>query len=148
MNFLREFFLVLINPNHDAEQNELAQRRAADPRALGGIRNRQWYRLVNNGAHNGFMYVCACGRQIKLLQPFEWFREYGCKQCGDDFRLLKDAGVPKGTDPQRFERYLSVLPIYQLGGQQAQQRSPYVNTWDDGGDGTVEWEGSEPRERV
>jgi hypothetical protein len=149
MNFIREFFLVLLDPDRDAKENELAQRRAADQRALGGLRNRQWYRLVNNGSQSGFMFLCGCGREFRLLQPFEWFRDYACKQCGDEFKLLKDAGVPRGTDPQHFERYLAKLPVYQIGGQDAQQRkSPHVNTWDDGNDGTVEWEGSEPRDWV
>lgn len=148
MNFIKEAFLNLIDSNRLAEKNELQRRRATEEQAGEGSRFKQWYRLVRDGQIVGFSYVCSCGVERKLVHPLEYFRRYGCKHCGDVFELLKFAGVPNGCDPARYEFYLSRLPMRTVRSGPAKQRSPYVNTWDNGDDGTVEWEGSTPREWV
>ena len=142
MSFLREFFLQLLDSNRTATLNELAQRRAADEAARGtNLKNKQWYRLVHQGLHTGFSYVCSCGVQRKFLRPFEWLRPKQCPQCADEINLLKAAGVPKGTNPADFEKYLSKLPVLAVGGQGA-PRKPFVDTWEQSAE-PVEWAGSD-----
>jgi hypothetical protein len=137
---LKELLLAALDPNYGARQAELNRLRKGqgiDPAAQRG-----WYRFIGPaGETSGFAHVCQCGIEIRCVSPLDYFKDYRCN-CGETFALFKDAGVPRGCAPADFNKYLMRLPARRAGGPAQAQRKPFVDTWDDGGAGSVEWVGT------
>jgi len=90
------------------EADEIRTRHAAQ----GGILKNQWYRLSNLSNNIvGLSFVCDCGREVQLLNLFEWLLDYACPQCRTKFELLKFIGLKAESPISALAPAIAKLPI-------------------------------------
>ncbi|MFZ3277619.1 MAG: hypothetical protein WA182_12020 [Candidatus Sulfotelmatobacter sp.] len=133
--------------NRHAERTELEYLRTVYMQKNDNIRTRQWYRVCNeNGDIVGFSFCCACGTEYQLLNINLWMgRTHECPQCHTVFDVLKDAGInPEKTNVSKWAEKFAALPMRPRLA--TARKSPYVDTWANQSEETVQWAGDKSAE--
>lgn len=101
----------VLDPDYRQKTNEANEIRLRH-QAQGGILKNQWYRLSNLSNNIvGLSFVCDCGREVQLLNLFEWLRDYVCPQCKTKFELLKAIGLGPASPISDLSEAIAKLPI-------------------------------------
>src|SRR5208282_4084380 len=102
---------TVLDPAYRQKNNE-AEAIRKQYAVQGGLLKNQWYRLSNLSNNIvGLSFVCDCGREVQLLNLFEWLLDYACPQCRTKFELLKFIGLKADSPISALAPAIAKLPI-------------------------------------
>jgi hypothetical protein len=145
---LKKVAVNVLDPNRQSDSQELSFLKEVYYNRDGNLRPGQWYRLLSEtGNCVGFAHYCHCGQERKLLSAWEWFRQYKCPQCKDDFELLKFVGIDPASTPPAQWKSICDAKLPARPGVAGKQTPSAVDIWGDSDDTGIHWGGPADRSR-
>lgn len=142
----KSVLVAALDSDRSAEKTELAYLRELYAPGNGGPpRRNQWYQIISSGGGNvvGYSFACACGTEYQMLSVDDWFgKAHVCPTCKTEFDLFRAAGIAAEDGDQQKREKLAKLPVRPRNADI--KRSPFVDTWQQDSDETVQWAGSKP----
>ena len=135
LSTLKRVMLAALDSHSEDREAELLRLRAAT-----GSLPRTWARILNaNQNLTGFEFRCACSIVYTLLDWNLLLVEKHTCHCGQSFGLLRDLNLQK-TPPHQWWKRFAELPV--KSNAAAQQPSRFRDTWNEGNDGDVIYDGT------